>query len=231
MNNRSRNLGAHAAIKHQLIGKKFGRLRVISRAPNGIDTMWYCVCDCGNTATAASSALRRGRTVSCGCRHAEAVRENGRARSGPRQSHRAAYSRWAGAIKRCFREYDTNYEKYGGAGVTVCTGWRDFAAFVRDMGDPPPRQTLDRIDYTGHYSCGKCDHCLQNGWPMNCRWASEVQQQRNRSSNRVLTLDGKSRCAAEWADELGISRATLYSRLRDGWSVDKALSTPVRSKR
>lgn len=228
MPHRSQNLGRHAVIKYDLAGQKFGRLRVKARAPNGIDTMWHCDCDCGNSTVAASAALRLGRTVSCGCRHAEAVRENGKANAGPRQQHKAAYGRWAGVIKRCFREYDVNYQRYGGAGITVCKGWQEFSAFVRDMGDPPPQQTLDRIDYAGNYSCGKCGECVRNGWPMNCRWVSDVQQQRNKSSNRVLTFRGESRCVAEWAEKVGLNRETLYGRLNAGWSIERALLTPVR---
>lgn len=51
-----------------LIGKKFGKLTVVSRAKN-IDgrCAWLCQCECGNNVIVSSSNLRRGGTKSCGC--------------------------------------------------------------------------------------------------------------------------------------------------------------------
>jgi len=56
-----------------LLNQKFGRLTVISRAPNyhaGRHTelaMWNCVCECGNKTTVRAGTLRNGNTKSCGC--------------------------------------------------------------------------------------------------------------------------------------------------------------------
>lgn len=51
-----------------LIGKKFGRLTVISRAENnGKKVMWNCRCDCGNEVIVWSSDLCTGAKKSCGC--------------------------------------------------------------------------------------------------------------------------------------------------------------------
>jgi len=52
---------------------KFGRLTVISEAPNhrGGYTMWLCECECGKVKPIQTSALRSGATVSCGCFHTE----------------------------------------------------------------------------------------------------------------------------------------------------------------
>ena len=60
-----------------MIGRKFGRLTVLSRAgkhktPSGpvLDT-WNCVCECGNHTVSLGRALRNGTTQSCGCLRAE----------------------------------------------------------------------------------------------------------------------------------------------------------------
>lgn len=52
-----------------LIGQKFGKLTVISRAENSKSnkTRWNCVCDCGNTSIPTGSALKNGKSSSCGC--------------------------------------------------------------------------------------------------------------------------------------------------------------------
>ena len=51
-----------------MIGKKFNRLTIVSRAANE-DTRaaWNCVCDCGNTITLNGKQIRSGHTKSCGC--------------------------------------------------------------------------------------------------------------------------------------------------------------------
>ncbi len=55
-----------------LTGQRFGRLVVASLSPSGgTPRRWLCLCDCGNRKTIAQNSLRAGRTISCGCRHAE----------------------------------------------------------------------------------------------------------------------------------------------------------------
>ena len=51
-----------------LAGKVFGRLTVLSRAPNlSGATMWQCRCACGRLKTVRSGSLRNGDTTNCGC--------------------------------------------------------------------------------------------------------------------------------------------------------------------
>lgn len=51
-----------------LIGKKFGRLTVISREnSNDNKTLWKCQCDCGAIVICDGGKLRKGLTRSCGC--------------------------------------------------------------------------------------------------------------------------------------------------------------------
>ena len=51
-------------------GQRFGQLEVIERAestPSG-QIRWRCRCDCGRETLVMDSNLKRGRSVSCGCR-------------------------------------------------------------------------------------------------------------------------------------------------------------------
>ena len=66
-------LGADSNRK-DLVGKKFGRLTVLSL--NEIESItkkpkWNCLCDCGKESVFFGNALRSGNTKSCGCLKAE----------------------------------------------------------------------------------------------------------------------------------------------------------------
>jgi len=54
-----------------LIGQKFGMLIVIGQAPSTAkgQRRWICKCDCGTEKIVMGSNLKRGTTVSCGCKH------------------------------------------------------------------------------------------------------------------------------------------------------------------
>lgn len=58
---------AHAI---NLEGKKFGRLKVLSRSiekGNRRQVKWDCICDCGSKHLVTGESLRSGKSKSCGC--------------------------------------------------------------------------------------------------------------------------------------------------------------------
>jgi len=62
--NRKRIQSYNEAKFIDITGQKFGKLLVISRS----NSLWNCICDCGNKISVASgSSLRKGHTRSCGC--------------------------------------------------------------------------------------------------------------------------------------------------------------------
>jgi hypothetical protein len=64
--------------KINLVGKKFGRLTVMTESPyrNSRDPQarWLCVCDCGKTTEVSGGNLRSGKTKSCGCTRYEPLK-------------------------------------------------------------------------------------------------------------------------------------------------------------
>lgn len=60
-----------------LIGRTFGRLTVISKAPNknnNWSTYWNCRCSCGKTSVVHGHKLSSGHTKSCGCLASEKLK-------------------------------------------------------------------------------------------------------------------------------------------------------------
>lgn len=57
-----------------LTGQRFGRLTAVRYVcRRGGNSIWECVCDCGETCQIAANNLKDGHTQSCGCQRAEAL--------------------------------------------------------------------------------------------------------------------------------------------------------------
>jgi hypothetical protein len=124
------------------------------------------------------------------------------------------YTTWGAMLSRCNDSKDNRFPDYGRRGISVCPEWRDFRNFLRDMGEKPNGMSLDRIDVNGNYE------------PSNCRWATAMEQARNKRNNRLLTFNGETRLVREWAEIYGIPFSALMHRINAGWSVGDALTKP-----
>lgn len=157
------------------VGQKFGRLLVLALAErkNGLARA-HCRCDCGVERIFYVGNLRHGHSKSCGCVlkkiMADIQRTHGLAGT-------TEYRIWTGIKTRCYNPNTRAYPRYGGRGIVLCDRWMAFENFLADMGPrPSAKHSIDRIDGNGNYE------------PGNCRWATTVEQSRNRLSTRA-TLD------------------------------------------
>lgn len=127
---------------------------------------------------------------------------------------------WGGIIQRTKNQNDPNYADYGERGITVCDEWLTFETFYlwAIQNGYAEGLTIDRIDNDKGYS------------PENCQWVTRKAQSYNRRSNHLLEYKGESKTIEEWAALFGMKRTTLTQRLKLGWSVEKALETPIRKK-
>lgn len=203
-----------------LVGQRFTRLLVEAFAGRRrfSKPYWLCLCDCGTTTVIAGSSLVRGFTRSCGCLATERKENDAR---GFQPIHgmtdTPTFKRWSSMLARCYKSSDISYPNYGGRGISVCDRWRtSFQAFYDDMGPAPNGRQLDRIDNDGNYE------------PGNCRWATLEQQGNNRRTNRLLTYEGQRMTLAQWNKAQGFPKNVLHKRLAAGWTLARALETPLR---
>ena len=131
--------------------------------------------------------------------------------------HCTEHAVWYGMHSRCKNPKVRFWHCYGGRGIKVCKRWDDFFVFVEDMGRRPPGTSLDRIDNDGDYT------------PENCRWATNIEQGRNRRTTNELQLwKGVRRSVKEISDMTGVPYITLRERLREGFTIRQAVAMKPR---
>ena len=122
--------------------------------------------------------------------------------------------------QRVFDKMDSDYQHYGGRGIILCKRWLDFQNFKEDMYKSylahvakfsEKNTSIDRIDNNKGYN------------PKNCRWATRVEQNRNKRNNRKYNGE----CAAEASRRLGGGRSLVKQRLRNGWSEYDAYNRKI----
>ena len=201
-------------------GNRYGKLLVVEYAgSNGHNALWKCKCDCGNECVKLGIHLRTGHINSCGCLHKEQLIN--RNRRYDVIASRRLYLIWHSMIERCENAKSISYKNYGGRGISVCEEWHDFERFANwaNGSGYSENLTIDRLDNDKNYC------------PENCKWSTMKEQGRNKRTNRMVTIGGKTCTLSEWCESYEISQVTVQSRLRYGWDIEKAITTPTKAKK
>lgn len=198
-----------------LIGEHFGRLTVLEKAPNRIYNngdsrrAWLCSCSCGKQVIATTMDLRCGDTKSCGCllNETRVKKATTHGHSGTRLHHI-----WVAMRKRCHNKHSSDYQHYGGRGISVCDEWdnsyQEFMDWALRNGYSDDL-TIDRIDVDGWYT------------PSNCRWVSMREQANNRTTSKYITYNGETHTISEWSRITAIRYSTIYYRVCHGWDAER----------
>ena len=197
-----------------ITGKRHGKLTVLGldKTYTGKGTKWICQCDCGNVKSINKTGMhgKYGGTVSCGCHSiANLVKRSTTHGMGTPGKSPRLYSTWTSMKQRINDPNLPCYKHYGAKGIKMCERWYDFALFYEDImtllgPKPSPRYSIDRIDSNGDYE------------PSNVRWATPIQQGRNRSNNVRVTINGATRTLSEWAEVSGLRKSTIKYRYHSG---------------
>jgi hypothetical protein len=200
-------------IANDLTGQRFGLLVADVRSDNtkAGRARWECVCDCGNRVIVTAANLRAGNVKSCGCLRKNRLKTHGE--EGTRLNRI-----WKRMKTRCNNTNTKDYPNYGARGIKVCKEWSDSYESFRDWALANGYQdhlTIERKDTNGNYS------------PENCCWITKAEQARNRRNLHFITANGETHTIAEWERITGIQNQTIQKRIRDGWSEEDAVLTPV----
>jgi hypothetical protein len=104
------------------------------------------------------------------------------------------YNIWTQMNQRCVNQNLEHYDNYGGRGISVCDEWKKFEVFAEwaKKNGYKDGLTIDRMDVNGNYE------------PDNCKWSTDVEQQRNKRNNRHITINSQTKTIAEWAEISGL---------------------------
>lgn len=181
--------------------------------------MFLCLCECGKNVVVRLEYLSSGHTMSCGCQRIIST-INTKTTHGccGKDSRTDLYGVWSNMKARCSNGNQISYKNYGARGIKVCREWMDFIPFLEWAMSNGYKEglTIERNDCSGNYE------------PSNCRWATVFEQNNNKRNNVLIDYDDKKLTASQWSKIVGINPETISSRLRYGWSVEKALETPVK---
>lgn len=131
------------------------------------------------------------------------------------ESHTRLHNIWCGINKRCKPD-----GVYGKKGIFMCDEWKDytvFAKWARENGYADDL-TIERVNVKGNYC------------PENCTWIPLGKQARNRSTTRWVEYQGRRMSLAEAAELANLPYKEVHLRIKKGWSVEDALSTPLFQK-
>lgn len=144
------------------------------------------------------------------------MRRNHKHGEASREKKSREYRAWCGAKRRCYTKTHPKYSSYGGRGIKMCDRWFDsYENFLVDMGRCPKGMTLGRKDNDGDYS------------PENCRWETQKQQANNRRSSVWVEFNGCRMTLSQWAEFSGMKEGTIRYRIKNGYPLEKALSSTL----
>lgn len=217
-------------------GDTFGKWTVLEETEPRVNRcgtktrIFRCVCECGTVRLVQLDNLHGGTSRSCGCLMREVSADNMRKAqkiwvsqaSHTKDLYPELYSVLNAAIQRCTNPNDPDYKNYGGRGICVCDEWmndrKKFVEFALVKGWKKGLQ-IDRENNDGNYD------------PSNVRFVEPKVNVRNR---RTTIRNAEGAPLVEVYEKTGVKCVTykiFASRVRRGWAIEKALTTPALKRR
>ena len=191
-------------------GKTYNRWTILGRLTNKY-CRCICACECGVVKEVCAHSLFTGVSKSCGCYDREVLTKRNTSHG---MNRTPVYKAWQHMKERCYDLKNSEYHRYGGRGIMVCSRWQDsFENFFEDMGDKPSKEhSLDRINVNGNYE------------PENCRWATIEQQANNKEQSIKYEFRGEILTMKQISRIIGIPYTTLITRRNKGWDFERIVT-------
>ncbi len=199
-----------------LSSRRFGRLLAVCPAgkTSGGKTLWHCLCDCGKAHDVAVNVLTSGRARSCGCYLKETAAKTGKA------------------------SWRHNHRHIRAPRISVAQESSQWSICTVERCEEPARTRFGRFCDT-HYRRNHRRGCVElpGRTPASIAPTLSVVERarlivpRNRTpSSRLLRFNGIQLGLSDWAEASGLTKSGLQWRLRNGWSMERALTEPARAR-
>ncbi len=186
-----------------LTGQRFGTWAVLRYTGRNRHKQrhYLCQCVCGKEQYITATRLYTKQTRSCLSCQIKTRKKHGLINT-------PLYAVWGNMRGRCLIPTHPCYSSYGGRGIKICAEWGRVENFVHWAKANGYRSglTLDRRDNDGSYTSE------------NCRWITQKEQMRNRRNTRWVTIEGVTKAASAWAEDIGVHSNVIYARLNKGIS-------------
>lgn len=132
------------------------------------------------------------------------------------------YRKWESIKIRCYMKNHSSYKYYGAKGIKNL--WKNYPSFRNDMYNSylihlnlygRKNTTLERINFRKNY-------CKEN-----CKWATIKEQANNKSFNHFYTFNNETLTISQWSEKNGLKPKIVFTRIFRGWSIYKAIFTPI----
>lgn len=137
------------------------------------------------------------------------------------ESNTLLYKRWLLMKRSCYNPNAKSYQTIGRQGIEVYPEWRDnymaFKSYVLEHGYKDGL-IIDRIDRSDDFK------------PNNLKFSTPDERQKVRSSRKRIICNGQSKSLSEWAREIGVTRQTLYARIKRAPSPQHAIQESFKLK-
>lgn len=208
-------------------GKKYNKLMCTGKSYQDEKKVRFVevICECGIIKWMRLYVVKKAK--SCGCENIEWLKE-GKPHTLHGLRKHPLYNVYRSMMGRCYTESNIRFDKYGKIGVVVCQEWIDSFKVFFDwaiLNGWAKGLEIDKdIKYKEKF--GTATGKIYS--PEFCCFVTPKENCRNRTTSRFIEFNGQSKTMVEWAEDIGIKKSTLSMRLNNfGWSVEKALTTPL----
>ncbi len=157
-------------------GDIFNRLTIIEQVENkGKHRYFNCKCECWNTKVIIMDSLIYWRTKSCWCYNMEILTSKGR-NIKHWMAKTAIYNVYREMLQRCNNVNNKRYKNYWWRWIKC--KWGTFEEFYKDMWEEYKLHKLNNNSTTIERN-----NTNWNYNKSNCRWATQKEQQNNRTNN------------------------------------------------
>jgi hypothetical protein len=102
----------------------------------------------------------------------------------------------------------------------LCDEWLDYSAFISCVGEFPKNQAIYRLDSGRKLA------------PDNYAFGTAKEARRfNNKNSKFYTHNGVTKCLAEWAADLGITKQAFHNRMLSGMEIAEAISMGHKNER